>query len=121
MLWRSDTDLAYLFGNNGLWATVDERWRGEDQPSRGAPPPGLFAPERGFGYVWGASGAICDRLSWATDVEKGFCARVQEFERGFVLQSESVSSCTADNLYNHATSADWRPIRISAHNNGTWR
>ena len=114
MLWRSDTDRAYVFAHDGNWSTVDERWNGEEQPYRGDPPPGLVIPERGFGYIWSASDILFNQLGWATDVEKGFCARVQEFERGFIIQSEAVPSCTTESLFNHGASADWQSIRLVA-------
>jgi len=121
MLWRSDTDQAYVFLPGGRWSAVDGRWSGESQPSRGEASPGFFAPERGFGYIWGASEEIYNALGWATDVEKGFCARAQEFERGFIMQSEDVPSCTVDNLFNHAATAGWQPITLRAHEDGGWR
>jgi hypothetical protein len=120
MLWRSDNDRAAYFTNDGAWRTIDEGWGGQDFPSRGQPPLGLYAPERGFGYVWSIRDDIFASLGWATDTEKGFCARIQDFERGFMLQSEAVASCTPENLYNHATGGAWQPIRFLAQENGQW-
>lgn len=114
MLWRSDTDQAYVFYSGGQWAPVTERWDGSSPADRGAPPPGLYAPDRGFGYVWSRSDELFNSLGWALDVEKGFCALVQRFDSGFMLQSESVPSCTAEGLYNHATANDWQFLRLYA-------
>ena len=121
MLWRSDTDTAYVFYANGNWFPVQERWNGASALDRGAPPPGLVTPERGFGYIWSRRDDIFYGLGWAEDREKGFCALVQEFDRGFMLRSSAVASCTPDNLYNHATAADWSPVLIAAAAAGDWR
>ncbi len=120
MLWRSDTDRAYSFNNDGNWSVIDTSWDGQAIPSRGAPPAGLTAPERGFGYAWATDDALFFSLGWARDGEKGFCARVQDFENGFALQSEAVASCTPDNLFNHAAAGGWTPIILEAGNNGRW-
>lgn len=114
MLWRSDTDQAYAFFPGGQWFPIQDRWDGSPTADRGAPPPGLLAPERGFGYVWSRNDELFLALGWATDREKGFCALVQTFERGFMLYSINIPSCTPDNLYNHATAADWTPLLILA-------
>jgi hypothetical protein len=121
MLWRSDTDTAYVFYSAGTWFPVQEQWDGSAVTDRGAPPPGLIAPERGFGYVWSRSDSIFTGLGWARDREKGFCALVQSFERGFILRSADVASCTPDGLYNFATAADWIPLLIVAEDQGGWR
>ena len=122
MLWRSDTDKAYYFVDTGRWAPIDERWDGQPMRSRGAPPAGLVEPARGFGYVWSIRDDIFAQLGWARAEEKGFCARVQEFEDGFLLQSEAVASCTADNLYNQATSGAWTPLQVAARrSDGQWQ
>ncbi len=120
MLWRSDTNRSYLFSNDGRWQVIDASWDGQTPPGRGEPPAGLLAPERGFGYAWGTQDEIFARLGWARDIERGFCAEVQEFEQGFLLQSSPVASCTADNLYNQAASGDWQPLVLLALNSGNW-
>ncbi len=120
MLWRSDSNRSYFFTLGGQWQVIDASWNGDPVPSRGAPPPNLVQPDRGFGWAWGTDDAIFQALGWATDSEKGFCADVQEFEQGYILQSSSVDSCTADGLYNNAASGDWRPVFVAAHNSGVW-
>ncbi len=118
MLWRSDTDRSYAVLDSGDWGVIDATWPGGDVPSRGDPPPGLTAPERGFGYVWSTSDTLFNQLGWARDSEKGFCALVQNFESGFLLQSDPTPSCTPDNLYNQATDGSWQPLQIIAPGNG---
>ena len=112
MLWRSDTDAAYVLLDDGRWLEIAERWDGSAVTGRGAPPAGLTAPQRGFGWVWSRRDDVFAGLGWATAAEKGFCATVQPFERGFILRSSAVASCTSDNLYNFATSPAWLPITL---------
>ncbi len=119
MFWRSDNNLAYAFFNDNQWTPVDERWDGQSVPSRGEPPTGLRAPERGFGYAWGVRDDFFQRLGWAADQERGFCAVIQNFERGFMLQSSDVEFCQ-DNLYNHARAAEWKPLLLIVTNDGAW-
>jgi hypothetical protein len=121
MLWRSDTDLAYAFFNDGQWTAINEHWDGKDIRSRGTPPQGLQAPIRGFGYVWGIRDDFFNRLGWAKDQEKGFCAMIQPFEKGFILQSSTVEFCTPDNLYNHTHDGDWSPLFFAIMEGGRWR
>lgn len=120
MFWRSDTNRAFAFFNDSRWSPVDERWDGQPAPSRGDPPPGLRAPERGFGYAWAIRDDLFQRLGWATDQERGFCAVIQTFDRGFILQSSDVEFCQ-DNLYNHARAADWKPLLLVVTVDGAWR
>lgn len=120
MLWRSDTDRAYAFFSDGLWLTIDERWDNQEIPNRGEPPAGLVAPSRGFGYAWAKRDELFQRLGWATTEEKGFCARVQSFEGGFILQSDTVEFCR-EQLYNQARAPDWQPLSLVASYDGLWR
>ncbi|HAJ37597.1 MAG TPA: hypothetical protein DCL15_18165 [Chloroflexi bacterium] len=121
MLWRSDTNLSYILFGDGSWAPSNETWNGQEPPWRGETPAGLYRPERGFGYIWGVREDVFTRLGWATMPEKGFCAAVQSFEQGFALASVPVPSCTAENLYNQATDASWRPLLLTFANDGRWR
>jgi hypothetical protein len=109
MFWRNDTNRTFAFFNDGRWAPVDERWDGQPAPSRGDPPAGLRAPERGFGYAWAIRDDLFQRLGWAADQERGFCAVIKTFDRGFILQSSDVEFCQ-DNLYNHARAPEWKPL-----------
>ena len=121
MLWRSDTNLSYILYGDGTWAPSNETWNGQEPPWRGDPPAGLYRPERGFGYIWGVRDDVFTRLGWATMPEKGFCAAVQSFEQGFALASAPVPSCTAENLYNQAADASWRPLLLTFSDDGRWR
>ncbi|GIV71350.1 sugar-binding protein [Caldilinea sp.] len=121
MVWRSDTNLTYILYNDGSWELSNLAWDGREIPTRGEPPPGLYRPERGFGYVWAMRDDVFARLGWATMPEKGFCAAIQPFEQGFALASAAVPSCTPENLYNHVFDADWRPLLFTLLNGGRWR
>lgn len=121
MLWRSDTNLTYILYSDGSWGPSNETWDGREIPRRGNPPPGLFHPERGFGYVWGVRNDVFTRLGWATMPEKGFCAAIQPFEQGFAVTGAAVASCTPENLYNSVFDPDWRPFLYSLENSGRWR
>lgn len=120
MLWRSDTDTAYVFLADGRWYALAERWDGTEPPGRGEPPAGLQAPQRGFGWAWGTDDALFTDLGWATDTEQGFCAQVQPFEHGFLLRSSAAASCTSEGLYNYATAPEWGPVTLAVYDEG-WR
>lgn len=121
MVWRRDTDAAYYFYNGGTWGTLTDRWsEGVPIQSRGAPPPGLQAPVRGFGYVWGLNDALFNGLGWATDEEKGFCALTQDFDNGFALRSSTAQACHEEGLYNYAGEDDFGLRTLKAHTAGYW-
>lgn len=121
MFWRQDTDQAFVLSNSGIYSPVTERWDGSPATDRGIPPAGFVAPERGFGFVWSRSDEIFNLLGWGIDREKGFCARVQDFDYGFMVMSDPVPSCTGDNLYNNATAGDWQPLYFRLTESGIWR
>ncbi|MEX1019478.1 MAG: hypothetical protein WDZ49_07460 [Litorilinea sp.] len=121
MFWRSDTDQALVLSNGGIYSPVTDRWDGSAGLDRGAPPPGLITPERGFGFVWSRSDEIFNMLGWAVTPERGFCARIQDFDYGAMIASEPVPSCTSDNLYNYATAGDWQPLNFRLNESGSWR
>ena len=121
MLWRSDTDRAYVIFEDGTWSPINAKWEGQEVPRRGDPPPGLSNPERGFGFAWATDDFLFQRLGWAVAPEKGFCALIQPFERGFALASVASETCTPDNLYNHVYDSDWQQLTFSVAESGAWR
>ena len=101
MLWLSDSDWAYALhwqngtnSNAGDWSTDGNAWKWDGSSPDGVgltPPSGLYEPVRGFGYVWrNFLGGTASAFGWATGPEKGFCANVQRFERGFAFRSSTV-------------------------------
>jgi hypothetical protein len=121
MMWRSDTNHVYGFFNSGWWQEVQDLWDGQSPPpSRGAPPPGLLEPIRGTGYIWGTNDTFFNELGWARAEQKGFCALVQSFERGFVLRSSTVATCK-DNLFNHAQGGNFPLDTLVAVQSGGWQ
>ncbi len=120
VIWRADTNSVYGFYNSGWWQRLTDTWDGSSTaPSRGSPPAGLLAPERGTGWVWGTNDSHFNELGWATVQQRGFCALVQPFERGFLLRSNNVEFCR-DTLYNHAREGNWPLDAITAVSGGAW-
>jgi hypothetical protein len=121
MFWRSDLDRVFVLYGNSAWEYRYEKWNGGPIPSRGDPPPGLIAPERGFGYVWGTVDSVANGLSWATDIEKGFCADFQPFDNGFIMRANRIGPCQGD-LYNWATDPTFPDLFLVARDdNAAWR
>jgi len=129
MFWRQDTDtvrvLYYQGGTNssaGQWTEILQPWDGSDPEGVGlTPPPGLFEPKRGFGWVWRTMiGGPDGQLGWAREEEKGFCAKVQPLENGLLFHSSGVEYCQ-DELYNWATNPSFAPLSFAFYGNGTWR
>ena len=120
MLWRRDTDMITVFTNQGRWMEFPNQWvEGVSVPSRGAPPAGRVAPVRGFGYLWGSNNSVADSLGWAIEEEKGFCADVQSFEKGFVFRSNDSVSCS-EHGWNWAWDPGFQPLLFSIYYDGTW-
>lgn len=120
MMWRSDTNHVYGFFDSGWWQAVPDVWDGQSAtPSRGAPPPGLIEPIRGTGYIWGTNDTFFNELGWSRAEQKGFCALVQSFERGFILRSSTVATCK-DNLFNHAQGGGFPLDTLVAVQGGGW-
>ncbi len=127
MLWRSDTDEVYIFyhdRNNrstGRWWKAPKEWKWDGSNPGGvgmSPPQGLYEPKRGFGWLWRTHlGGPGGKLGWALDKEKGFCARIQPFEKGLIFHSSTVS-CT--NQYNWATHPSFVPLFFTLYKNGAW-
>lgn len=122
MMWRRDTNTIYVFYNSGQWQATPDVWdEVSEPPSRGTPPAGRHAPKRGTGWVWGNDEAVFQGLGWATAEQKGFCAEVQAFEHGFILQSSQVEFCHEEKLYNFAREATFGVLSFKAYNTGYWQ
>lgn len=93
MLWRLDTNKVTIFYDSGSLASLDDEWDHISvAPSRGASPTGR-TPQGGFGWIWGHRDEVFQAIGWPIEVEKGFCALVQDFERGFIYTKSQTPSC----------------------------
>jgi hypothetical protein len=132
MLWKEDNDWVYALNYRGGtdskagdWATGGDSWRwdGVSFPDgRGlTPPEGLVEPIRGFGDVWFARlGGPSSQLGWGTEQEKGFCALVQPFEYGMLVQSNAASGC-AGGQFNWAANPSFPPLFVALYGDGSWQ
>ena len=120
MISHTDDDAIFAFVNDGGWTRFADDW--DNQPltgERGTPPTGMQSPVGGFGRLWEMDDEVFTDLGWATAEERGFCALIQQFERGFLLLSDTVVSC-ADGKHNEATETDFSLHSLQAPNSGAW-
>lgn len=119
MLWRNSGALL-VYENGGDWQSHVDDWDGQEYDSnRGSPPPGLRSPARGFGNLWENSDEVFSALGWATNEEKGFCARIQQFENGFLLRAEPEISCSPGQ-YNFASETAFVSDFLRVLDSGSW-
>lgn len=123
MLWRNDTNQVVVFYNSGRWTQLTDQWTGQDTPYRGSPPPGLYQPIRGFGWIWGNRDEVFSGLGWATDEEKGVCMLIQQFQRGFIITKSGDGFCRdRSGNSNFSRAAELPSLFIVAHSDGDgWR
>jgi hypothetical protein len=96
MFWREPIDYAQILAlfNDRTWQIVEHSPFIEGSPDFSCPdantpsqcPP---TPKRGFGMVWCDTPALRSRLGNATDCERGYQGSMQQFERGFMLQTDN--------------------------------
>lgn len=69
-----------------IWQQFADVW-GEGQPTGvvGTPPEGLYAPARGFGYLWATHADVRAQLGWAIEPEAGDTGGYRQFSKGFML------------------------------------
>ena len=129
MFWRDDTNRVYVLhfggGTNssaGDWQQILDEWDGSNPDGVGmSPPAGLYEPVRGFGWVWRTYlGGPGGQMGWATDIEKGFCAKIQPFEQGLLLHSNTVEFCL-DNNYNYAREPGFPTLFFGLYGDGSWQ
>jgi hypothetical protein len=91
MYWWGNTLQIYVLMDGRGWERYTDTYRdGENLPPLTAPP-GLYAPERGFGKVWRATPAIENALGWGTTPEIAMTGVLQRFASGTMLYSQSVN------------------------------
>ena len=96
MFWREPIDhaQALVFFNDGTWQVFPHDPFVEEMPEFSCPdantpsqcPP---TPKRGFGMMWCDIPEIRDHLGNAIDCERGYQGSMQQFERGFMLQTDN--------------------------------
>lgn len=120
MIWRQNDDAVYVYADDGNWTRFDDNWDNQDfSNNRGTPPTGLKSPLRGFGYLWQTNDDVYNDLDWATADEKGFCARIQQFEKGTMLVGDPVETCY-ENAHNFASETFFAKNVLQALTGGTW-
>jgi len=90
MIWRENIDWHYVLFDDGHWESYqDEHTAGMNEPGYQAPP-GLVTPVRGFGIVWRKymGGPDAPRIGWGVENEYWVPFRVQDFERGLIIELE---------------------------------
>jgi hypothetical protein len=130
MIWMEDTDWIYALNHaggtdskQGQWATGGNGWRwdGITNAPQLTPPEGLVEPIRGFGFVWYYKlGGPTSQVGWGTAEEKGFCALVQRFDKGMLVQSTPAAGC-GGGQFNWATTSGFTPVFIALYHDGSWK
>jgi photosystem II stability/assembly factor-like uncharacterized protein len=105
MVWREDRGWIYVLTDVGKWSRHDDSWMtGQPEPDL-QPPPGLYAPVRGFGKLWQEQlGGSESPLGWATAPEKGTTLLIQTFAGGTLIYGDDSPSWV---LYSDGT---WAPV-----------
>jgi formylglycine-generating enzyme required for sulfatase activity len=95
MFWREpiDHEQVLVLFNDGTWQIVEHPSYVEGSPEFSCPdahtpsqcPP---TPKRGFGMVWCDIPEVRSGLGNAIDCERGYQGFMQQFERGFMLQTD---------------------------------
>ena len=120
MIWRQDSDDLFVYANDGNWSQFEDDWNDQALTNiRGTPPTGLQSPVRGFGYLWETNDDVYADLGWAEAAEKGFCARIQQFEKGILLIGDLVESCS-EGSHNFASETLFAEDALQALTGGTW-
>jgi len=102
MFWRGDLRLIYALYSNGTWQSFVDTWNEGDLEWDGTivPPSGYYQPVRGFGKIWREQPGVRDKLSWATNEERGFNGSWQAYQGGLMLWSDDLGIFV---LYNDGT------------------
>jgi hypothetical protein len=83
IVWRSDTREITVLYDDGIYETHEDSWQeGEALELPGTPPPGFYAPVRGFGKLYASRPDLRDKLGWATTPETGYTMTVETVPGG---------------------------------------
>ena len=79
--------------------------------------------EAWFGRLWRTYlGGPHSEIGWALEEEKGFCANIQSFERGFIFRDSTVRSCLDERLNeSRTTHPNFAPLFWAVYGDETWR
>lgn len=116
MLWRSDANQITVLYQDGRQQTFADQWQNQRYVIRQAPS-GLFAPVRGFGWLWQNNAEVAKALGWGTEEEKGFCIQIQYFVGGLAFRSVT-ETCGSE--FNRATERDFKPLFFIIEYKGGW-
>lgn len=77
-------------GQGMVWQRLPDMWS-EGQPTGivDLPPHGLYAPQRGFGYLWATNIDVRTQLGWAMMPEQSETGGYRRFQYGFLLYRPS--------------------------------
>jgi hypothetical protein len=83
MVWRDDTHEIAVLYDDGSYESYEDTWQeGDPVDIPGSPPPGCFAPVRGFGHLYADQSHLRERLGWATTTEEGYTMTVETLPGG---------------------------------------
>jgi len=95
MFWREPIDYAQalVVFNSGTWRIFRHTPFVEGSPEfpcadENTPAQSPPTPKRGFGTMWCDIPEIRSGLGNATDAERGFTGYMQQFDKGFMLQTD---------------------------------
>ncbi len=84
MVWLQDTKMFYVlygdqFGGTRVETYPDDQWKDgmpETDPNI-VPPPGLYQPTRGGGYLWRTNQRVRDGLGWGIEPPTGYTTLIE--------------------------------------------
>ncbi len=100
MLYVASTKRVYTlaYSPNAV-GVYDDTWAdGQDPGGKPGPAPNQFEPARGFGKIWRDNASVKQTLGYATATEVGYPGRIQVYERGIIVTSDSGYTATGNGI-----------------------
>ena len=93
MYWWKASQQIYVLegGQSGRWSIYPNTYLEGEELTPLDPPPGAYAPVRGFGKVWRENPSVGNGLGWGVGPEIGLTGVYQRFEHGVMLYSFAVN------------------------------
>jgi hypothetical protein len=114
MIWREDVREITVLYDDGSYESYKDSWQeGDPVDVPGSPPPGRFAPVRGFGHLYADQSHVRERLGWATTTEVGYTMTVETHPGGSGLYRVSGSYFTLPDgrvISLYPFSSTWYPL-----------